>query len=120
MLCRHDPAYRERRVQQRWNKLIGRLQARGQLEDPRKWRKIISKNPLRELAKGRGARQYPNNLERWKALVSQLIEPNWRMLMGAGANTSQSRWNRLISKLLKRNPSIAGGLWIKKFSGKSK
>ena len=54
-------------------------------------------------------------------MVSQLIEPNLAMLMGAaGANTSQSRWNRLIGKLLKRNPSIAGGLWIKKFSGFSK
>lgn len=53
--------------------------------------------------------------------MSKLIEPNLAMLMGAaGTKNSQSRWNRLIEKLLKRNPSIAGGLWIKKFSGQSK
>lgn len=47
MLCRHDPAYRQNRVQQRWNRLIARLFGRGQLDDPGKWRKIISRNPLR-------------------------------------------------------------------------
>lgn len=119
MLCRHDPEYRSKRVQERWNKLINRLKERGQLEDPGKWRKMISKNPLRELSKGDGARLYPNNLERWKVLVSRMIEPSWGMLMG-GVNTPQNRWNRLIGKLLKRHPSIAGGLWIKKFSGTSK
>jgi hypothetical protein len=100
--------------------LISRLQARGKLDDPEKWRKILSKNPLRELAKGGKARLYSNNLERWKALVSKMIEPSWGMLLGGSGTTTQARWNRLIGKLLKRNPSIAGGLWANKFSGKSK
>lgn len=123
MLCRHDRAYRETRVQERWNRLIGGLFSRGRLNDPTKWRKILSKNPLAvpmQNSKGRRQRIYSNNVERWTALVRKMIGPNFAMLMGAvGVNSCQSRWNRLIGKLLRRNPSIAGGLWIKKFSGKS-
>lgn len=76
----HDPSYRRKRVQQRWNRLVGKMFGLGKLgDDQRKWRQILSTGPNENKSnvKGGSARVYKDNLERWKALASKMIQPGF-------------------------------------------
>lgn len=92
----------------------------GQLDDQRKWRKMITSGPSNIKAKKNPTKVYDNNLDRWTALVSKMIEPSLGSLLTAiqaPRSRTQGRWDILIEKLLKRNPTIGGNLWANKFTG---
>jgi len=57
-------------------------------------------------------RKYRNGLERWRALISKLIQPDAGALLAGGVArkaSTQERWTRMMQKLMKKHPSIGFG-----------